>query len=133
MAAAPSRTPVSRKAVGRIGLGAMLMFAGLTHLTVARTAFRAQVPDWVPFGADQVVVMSGVAEIGLGGALVVLPAERKRIGRIVAAFFAAVFPGNIAQFTGRRSAFGLDTDLKRGIRLIGQPLLIALALWSTSD
>jgi uncharacterized membrane protein len=111
----------------------MLVFAGVTHLTIARKAFRAQVPNWVPFGQDQVVLMSGVAEIGLGGGLILLPAEQKRIGRIVAAFFAAVFPGNIAQFTGRRSAFGLDTDLKRGIRLLGQPLLIALALWSTRD
>lgn len=123
----------SRQRTGRVALGAMLVFAGVAHLTGARKMFRAQVPDWAPFGADQVVLMSGVAEIGLGGALIVLPAERKRIGRIVAAFFAAVFPGNIAQFAGRRSAFGLDTDLKRGIRLLGQPLLIALALWSTSD
>jgi len=31
-----------------------------------------------------------------------------------------------------RDAFGLDTDTKRALRLIGQPLLIAWALWSTA-
>jgi hypothetical protein len=43
-----------------------------------------------------------------------------------------VFPGNIAQFTEKRDAFGLDSDRARGIRLLFQPLLVALALWSTA-
>jgi len=28
--------------------GGMLVFAGISHLTFARRAFRAQLPDWVP-------------------------------------------------------------------------------------
>ena len=38
------------------------------------------------------------------------------------------FPGNVAQFTGHREAFGLDTDTKRFVRLLFQPLLVVLAL-----
>ena len=127
---APSTTP---RTIGRIALAAGLAFAGVSHLFWARREFRAQVPSWVPMDADAVVVASGVAEIGLGGALVALPRERRRIGWIVAAFFLAVFPGNIAQFVEKRAAFGLESDRARGIRLLFQPLLVALALWSTAE
>ena len=127
---APSTTP---RTIGRIALAAGLVFAGVSHLFWARREFRAQVPSWVPMDADAVVVASGVAEIGLGGALVALPRERRRIGWIVAAFFVAVFPGNIAQFVEKRAAFGLESDRARGIRLLFQPLLVALALWSTAE
>ncbi|PWC03467.1 hypothetical protein [Agromyces badenianii] len=121
------------RTIGRFALAAALVFAGLSHLFWARKEFRAQVPSWVPMDADAVVVASGAVEIALGGALVALPRERRRIGWIVAAFFTAVFPGNIAQFTEKRPAFGLDSDRARGVRLLFQPLLVALALWSTSE
>jgi hypothetical protein len=42
-----------------------------------------------------------------------------------------VFPGNLAQFANQRSAFGLDTDAKRFIRLLFQPVLVVWALWAT--
>ncbi|WP_127792637.1 hypothetical protein [Agromyces sp. LHK192] len=119
------------RTIARWALAAGLVFAGVSHLFWARKEFRAQVPPWVPMDADAVVVGSGVAEIGLGAALVALPKERRRIGWIAAAFFAAVFPGNIAQFTQHRDGFGLDTDAKRGVRLLFQPLLVWLAIWAT--
>jgi uncharacterized membrane protein len=78
-----------------------------------------------------VVVASGAVEIMLGGALVALPRERRRIGAILAAFFVAVFPGNIAQAIDRRRAFSLDSDRARIARLFFQPLLVLWALWST--
>ncbi len=115
----------------RLLLGGALVFAGVGHLTFARQPFRAQVPEWVPFDVDDTVLASGIAEIALGGALVILPKERRRIGAIAAAFFAAVFPGNVSQLRHHRDGFGLDTDRKRAIRLVFQPLLIAVALWST--
>ena len=74
-----------------------------------------------------------VAALAAVSALVVLPGERRRIGAILAAFFVAVFPGNIAQAVERRSAFTLDTDRARILRLFFQPLLVAWALWSTRD
>lgn len=125
-------SPSRRRTVGRVLLGGMLVLAGTGHLTFARKAFRAQVPPWVPVDVDTTVLASGVVEIGLGTALLAAPPGRRRLVGIVAAlFFAAVFPGNLSQFAERRDAFGLDTDGKRFARLFGQPLLIALALWST--
>ena len=116
-------TNPTRKAA-RIALGLMLVFAGTAHLTFARRSFKAQVPPWLPLDPDKVVLQSGAAEITLGSALVLLPHQRERLGKIAALFFAAVFPGNIAQYQHRRSAFGLDTDRKRFARLFFQPVLI---------
>ena len=40
-------------------------------------------------------------------------------------------PGNIGQYTGHIDAFRLDTDTKRAVRLVFQPVLVAWALAST--
>lgn len=117
--------------IGRLVLGAFLAFAGVSHLSFARTTFRAQVPDWLPGSPDAVVIVSGIVEIGLGLALILLPGKRIPLGWIVAVFFVAVFPGNISQFVTHSDAFGLDSDGSRFIRLLFQPLLVAWALWST--
>ncbi|MFE1665781.1 hypothetical protein [Microbacterium sp. P02] len=128
-----SRAPGSSTArrLGRWVLGAFLTFAGVAHLTFGRESFRAQVPPWLPLDADLVVVASGVVEVGLGLALLLLGRHHVAVGWVVALFFVAVFPGNIAQFVEGRDAFGLDTDLARGIRLLFQPLLVLWVLWST--
>ena len=115
----------------RIALGLTLVFAGTSHLTFARKAFKAQVPPWIPLKPDTVVVQSGIVEITLGTALLALPAQKQIVGRIAGAFFTAIFPGNVSQYTHHRSAFGLDTDRKRFARLFFQPVLVAWALWST--
>ena len=59
-----------------------------------------------------------------------LPA-RLCLALMVAAFFVAIFPGNISQFVDGDTAFGLDSDLARGIRLLFQPVLVVWALWCT--
>ncbi|RYV52283.1 DoxX family protein [Pengzhenrongella frigida] len=121
-----------RRTVGRIALGSVLVFAGITHLTVSRQEFQAQVPTWVPLDADAVVLASGIVEITLGTALVVVRRRRRAIvGGLAAAFFVAIFPGNISQLVTHTDAFGLDTDAARATRLIFQPLLVVWALWST--
>src|ERR1700712_5331043 len=120
-----------RRTVARILLGAFLATAGTGHLTFARQGFQAQVPDWIPIDKDDVVIVSGGLEIALASALIFLPREQRKLGTFSALFFGAVFPGNIAQFTGHRDALGLDTDVKRGVRLLGQPVLVAWAMWST--
>lgn len=120
------------KKIARVALGANLIFAGISHLTFARKAFRAQVPNWVPLKKDDTVVYSGFAEIALGSSLVFVDEKHQEtVGRVAAAFFAAVFPGNIAQYVHHRDAFGLDTDQKRFARLFFQPALIYWALKST--
>ena len=122
---------MNARKVGQRVLGAALVGTGLAHLTVPRNEFQAQVPDWFPIDADIVVLVSGVMEIALGLALIVLPRHRATVGGIVAAFFVVIFPGNIAQFVEGTDAFGLDTDAKRFARLFFQPVLVAWALWST--
>jgi len=118
--------------IARWLLGAFLLFAGISHLTVGRAEFLAQVPPWLPLNPDFVVLASGVVEITLGLALLfALGRWRVPVGWLVALFFLAIFPGNIAQFTEGRDGFGLETDLARGIRLLFQPVLVAWALWST--
>jgi uncharacterized membrane protein len=119
------------RTIARAFLGLVLVFAGTGHLTFARQSFQAQVPPWLPFDADFVVLASGVVEIALGLALLLLRRRRVLVGIVVAAFFVAVFPGNVSQLITRTPAFGLETDAARAIRLVFQPLLVLWALWST--
>lgn len=123
------------RGVARWVLAGSLVFAGVSHLFWGRREFQAQVPDLTTkvMDKDAVVVASGAVEIMLGAALVILPRSRRRIGAILAAFFVAVFPGNIEQYAKRRDGFGLDSDAKRLARLFFQPALVAWALWSTRD
>lgn len=92
-------------------------------------------PDWATkattLDKDAIVVASGVVEVMLAGALVVLPKERTVVGWLVAAFFVAVFPGNVHQWQTGRSAPMMRTDRARFIRLLLQPLLVVWAIWST--
>jgi uncharacterized membrane protein len=117
--------------LARVLLGAALAFAGIGHLTFLWQDFQAQVPDSLPLNQDFVVLASGVVEVSLGVALILLPRQRVTLGWILAAFFVAVFPGNISQYLTHADAFGPDTDRKRLTRLFFQPLLVVWALWST--
>lgn len=119
------------RTVARIALGAFLLTAGISHLTIARAAFQAQVPTWLPLDRDFVVIASGIVEITLGISVIALSRYRVIVGWIVALFFLAVFPGNISQLVTHTDSFGLNSDLARGIRLLFQPLLVVWALWST--
>ena len=119
------------RAISQVGLGLFLASAGFSHLTVSRLAFQAQVPTWLPLDPDFVVLASGVVEILLGAALLLLWRVRAQVGLVVALFFIAIFPGNINQFVNGIDAFGLNTDTARGVRLLFQPVLVLWALWST--
>jgi uncharacterized membrane protein len=115
----------------QIILGLALGYAGIGHLTTSRQEFQAQVPNLLKDYADFVVVASGVVEIALGLALVVLWKYRVQVGWAAAAFFVAIFPGNISQYVNGVDAFGLDSDTSRLVRLFFQPVLVMWALWST--
>ncbi|MFC4476824.1 hypothetical protein [Flavobacterium chungangensis] len=115
----------------RIFLGLFMITAAIGHFTFQRTDFQAQVPNWVPLDKDLVVILSGIVEIALGLAMVFLTQYKVKVGITLALFYVLVFPGNIAQYLNGTSAFGLDTDQARLIRLFFQPVLIFLALWST--
>jgi len=119
------------QALMQILLGAALLFAGISHLTVARVEFLAQVPTWLPVNGDLVVVLSGIAEIVLGLALIFLFKWRVYVGLAAAAFFILIFPGNISQYVNGIDAFGLNSDEARFNRLFFQPVLVLWALWAT--
>lgn len=118
----------------RVILGGFMTLAGIGHLTFQRDEFQAQVPRWLPDSPefmDFVVVSSGVVEIAFGLAMIFLWKHQIKVGIALAIFYVLIFPGNISQYTNEISAFGLDTDQKRLIRLFFQPVLILWALWST--
>lgn len=117
--------------IGRVALGGFLLFAGTAHLGPLREEFQAQVPTWLPLDPDLVVVVSGVVELALGAALIALHRYRVLVGWTTAAFFVAIFPGNISQWVNGIDAFGLESDQARFVRLFFQPVLVAWALWST--
>lgn len=126
----PEATSTLQK-TARIILGLFMILAGIGHLTIQRQEFQAQVPEWIPASKDLVVILSGVVEMLLGVAMIFWRRQRIKVGITLAIFYVVVFPGNIAQYTEHRSAFGLDTDSKRLVRLFFQPALIVWALWST--
>ncbi|MBE6339758.1 MAG: DoxX family membrane protein [Bacteroidales bacterium] len=118
----------------RILLGIFMTYAGVSHLTIARQEFVAQVPTWLQFSpgfTDFVVLASGVVEIVLGLGMLFLWKKKAIVGALLALFYVLIFPGNINQYVNDIDAFGLDTEQARFIRLFFQPLLIFFALWST--
>ena len=121
----------SLRAVSQVALGVVLVSAGVSHLTVSRVEFQAQVPTWLPLDPDFVVISSGIVEILLGLALITLWPLRKRVGLVTALFFVAIFPGNINQLVNGIDAFGLNSDSARATRLLFQAVLVLWALWST--
>ena len=117
--------------LAQIVLGLALGYAGVGHLGANRVEFQAQVPSVLKEYADFVVVASGIVEIVLGAALVLAWRYRVVVGWIVAAFFVAIFWGNISQYLNGVDAFGLNRDRARLVRLFFQPVLVAWALLST--
>lgn len=133
----PRRRGSAVRSVARGALATLLVAAGISHLTWGRRGYRIVVPDWATTllrtDKDAIVVASGAVEVLLGVGLVALPREHRRIGATVAAFFVAVFPGNVHQWRTGRSAPGLSTDRARFVRLFLQAPLVAWAWWSTRD
>jgi uncharacterized membrane protein len=122
------------KIVLRIILGIFMLYAGIGHLTFLREEFYAQVPKWLILGEgfmDFIVIASGLLEIIIGGLLIIGGKFKIKTGITLAIFFVLVFPGNINQYIYSIDAFGLDTDIKRLVRMFFQPVLIVWSLWST--
>lgn len=116
--------------VVRILLAGFMIYAGTGHFTMT-DEFLAQVPPFFP-AQELIVYVSGVFEIALGVGLLLTKGELlRKVGWALAAFYVVIFPGNISQFVTQTDAFGLNTDLARGIRLLFQPVLVAAALWAS--
>jgi uncharacterized membrane protein len=74
-------------------LAAFFVGAGVNHFVMPR-AYEAIVPPPLTSRARGVVVVSGIAEIA-GGLAVLLPATRRLAGVGLIALLAAVFPANL--------------------------------------
>ena len=118
--------------LARVGLGAGLIYAGISHLSFSSLEFQAQVPVWLALDPDFVVIASGVVEILLGLGLLSFGKLVPLAGIAAEVFFVVIFAGNINQYVEGIDAFGLDTDQARLQRLFFQPVLVLWALWSTS-
>lgn len=123
------------KALARWILALALGAIGIVHFVSTR-GFRVVVPDWATratrLDKEAIIVASGAAEVALAAGLIALPRERRRVGFATAAFFVAVFPGNVHQWRTHRSTPGLDTESRRFGRLFLQPILVLWALWATA-
>lgn len=124
------RWPDALRAPARWAVAAGMAVAGAGHF-VATEAFLGQTPDFLPFRRE-IVWVSGAVELAFAVALLLLPAHRRLVGRLLALFFVAVFPGNLYQALAGTSTFGLDTPAERWFRLLLQPLFVVVALWVTS-
>jgi uncharacterized membrane protein len=118
------------RSTARVGLAIAMMAAGVAHL-VMPTPFLQHLPPWTP-AAEALIFITGLIEIGLGAALVVLRGRWRRwAGVALAAYLVAVFPGNVYV-----AVAGVDVDGQPGgwypwLRLPFQALFIAWAVWST--
>ena len=113
------------------GMAVAMSFAGVSHLLMP-TPFIQHLPTWVPL-REELILATGLVEIGLGAALLLRQPLRRLAGLALAGYLVAVFPSNIYV-----AIAGVDVDGQPGgaypwLRLPFQVLFIAWALWSTRD
>ena len=118
----------------RILLGLIMIYIGIGHLTFLQITFQAQVPSWLTKQKnliDLIIITSGIIEIILGILMVVVGKLKVKTGISLAIFYVLIFPGNINQYVNEIDAFNLNTDTSRFMRLLFQPILVLLALFSS--
>ena len=116
-------------------LAAFYAYAGYAHIA-SPEPFLTIMPEWVP-AQEAVVFWTGVAEL-LGAVALAQPwsIPLRKAGAIgLAAYAVCVFPANINHFAMdmAREAAGEAGSLGLGYhvpRMIAQPLLVWLALWT---
>jgi len=74
-------------------LSLILLVPGVLHFLTPKP-FNSIVPEELPGEPRHYTYASGVAEVGLGAALLV-PSLRRRAAGLAALLFAAVFPANV--------------------------------------
>ena len=88
-------------------LAAFFTFAGIMHFVIPRS-YEATVPTWVRVAPREAVIVSGVAEVA-GGLAVIAPATRRPFARWwLLALLAAVFPANVHMAVHPEQVRGLD-------------------------
>lgn len=107
--------------------GAFFIVAGITHFT-NQAFFTSIVPPYLPFPVA-LVVISGIAEIGLGAALMVRRTSRLAAWGLIA-LLIAVFPANL-HMAMNPQLYPSTSPTALLIRLPLQAVLIAIAYWFT--
>ena len=104
--------------------------AGAMHF-VRPDVYRPMMPPYLPWHAE-LIWLSGVAEVGLGAA-VLLPSIRRLAAWGIILLLIAVFPANVHIAVHNVPLFGATEGAGIGnwIRLPVQGLLIAWAWWYT--
>jgi uncharacterized membrane protein len=107
------------------GLGISFVVAGASHLVNTRP-FEQHLPDWVP-AATTIIVVSGIAEIGLGLALVAARRSAPVVGTAATVFLVGVFPANVYVAVAGVDVDGLPGGLYPWLRL---PLQAVFVVWT---
>ena len=111
-----------------------MTYIGIGHLTFLQIDFQAQVPTWITTQndlVDLIIITSGIIEIILGLLMVIGGKLKVKTGVLLAIFYILIFPGNINQYVNEIDAFNLNSDTSRFVRLLFQPILVFLALFSS--
>lgn len=113
------------KTIVRMLFATFFIVAGVTHFT-NRDFFTSIVPPYLPWPV-MLVYVSGVAEILLGGLLLV-PRREQLAGWGLIALLIAVFPANI-HMALNTTLYPASSPTALWIRLPLQGVLIAIAYW----
>lgn len=113
-------------------MAAFYVAAGLNHF-LRPDVYLPMMPPYLP-AHRELVLLSGVAEVGLGIAVLIRPLRRAAAWGLIA-LLVAIFPANVhialhdVPLFGRNEGFGIWN----WVRLPFQGLLIAWAWWYTRD
>ena len=128
--------PVDRKSIQTLGeraavpMGVVLAVIGVVHFA-SPDFFDEIVPPWLPPDERFWTLVSGVAEVLVGTALL-WPRTRRRAGWAAAALFVAVYPGNLYMVWDWRDRVWTE-QVVSWLRLPFQIPLIWLALRIARD
>jgi uncharacterized membrane protein len=113
----------------RILLAIFYFVAGVAHLR-SPGGFLAITPGWVPY-PEFVVAFTGVAEIA-GAAGLMIPRLRRAAGFGLALYALCVWPANINHMIYNIEVAGNTASMwYHGPRMLAQPIIIWLALWTS--
>lgn len=113
----------------RYGLGIAFVVAGASHFADP-TPFEQHLPDWMP-AVPAIVMVSGIAEVVLGLALVAARRSAPVVGTATAVFLVAVFPANVYVAVADVDVDGLPGGIYPWLRLPLQALFVAWAWVAT--
>lgn len=113
-------------------MAAFYIFAGVMHF-VRPEFYRPMMPPYLPWH-DFLIFLSGVAEVGLGAAVLV-PSIRPLAAWGIIALLIAIFPANVHIALNNVPLFGNPegAGILNWVRLPFQALLILWAWWYTRD